>query len=52
MYIFWLLQGFPGDLARSLGQDATLTDVLQTSDGHYGVVVMLDTLSKEFYSFK
>ena len=31
-YIFWSLQGFPADLARSLGEDDTLTDILQTLD--------------------
>ena len=29
-YVFWSLLGFPGDLARSLGKDATLNDILQT----------------------
>ena len=39
LYIFQSLQGFPGDLARSLGEDATLTDVLQMLDEHYGMVM-------------
>ena len=51
-YIFHPLQGFPGDLAQSLGKDATLSDILQMLDEHYGVVMMFDTLSKEFYSLK
>ena len=51
-YIFRLLEGFPGDLARSLDKDATLTDVLQTLDEHYGVVMIFNTLSKELYSLK
>ena len=51
-YVFCLLQGFPGDLMRSLGEDATLSDVLQTLDEKYGVVMMSDALSKELYSFK
>ena len=29
-YVFRSLQGFPGDLGKSLGEDATLGDVLQT----------------------
>ena len=29
-YVIWSLQGFPGDLARSLGKDTILNDVLQT----------------------
>ena len=51
-YIFWSLHGFPGDLARSLGKDATLTNILQTLDKHYSMVMMFDTLSKELYSLK
>ena len=51
-YIFQSLQGFPGDLSRSLDEDATLTDILQTLDKHYGMVMIFDTLSKEFYSLK
>ena len=48
-YVLRLLQGFLGDLARSLGNDATLTDILKTLDENYGIVMMLDTLSKELY---
>ena len=51
-YIFWSLQGFLGDLARSLGKDATLTVILQMLDEHYGVVMTVDALSKELYSLK
>ena len=43
LYIFWSLQGFPGDLARNLGEDATLANILQMLDEHYGVVMMFDT---------
>ena len=46
------LQAFPGDLARSLGKDTALNDVLQTLDEHYGVVMMNDALSKELYTLK
>ena len=46
------LQGFPGDLARSLGEDATLKDVVQTLDEHYGVVMTFNDLSRELYSLK
>ena len=49
-YIFWSLHRFPGDLARSLGKDATLTNTLQTLDEHYGMVMMSNALSKELYS--
>ena len=51
-YVIQSLQGFPGDLARSLGEDATLIDVLQTMNGHYGMVIMFDALSEELYSLK
>ena len=50
-YIFHLLQGFLGDLARSLGKDAILND-MQTLDEYYGVVMTFNTLSKELYSLK
>ena len=33
-YILQSLQGFPGDLARSLSDNATLTDILQMLDEH------------------
>ena len=36
------LQGFPGDLVRSLSEDTTLTDILQTLDEHYGMVMIFD----------
>ena len=52
LYVFCSLQGFPGDLAQSLGKDATLSDILQMLDKHYGVIMTFDTLSKELYSLK
>ena len=45
-YIFQSLQGFLGDLARSLGEDTTITDVLQMLTEHYGMVMTFDTFSK------
>ena len=51
-YVFQSLQGFPGDLARSLGKDTTLNDILQMLDKHYGIVMMFDALSKELFSLK
>ena len=53
-YVFCSLQGFPCDLAQSLGKDAILKDVLQMLDKHkhYGVVMTFDALSKELYSLK
>ena len=51
-YVFRSLQGFPGDLARGLGEDATLDDVLWMLDEHYGIMMTFDTLSNELYSLK
>ena len=51
-YVFHSLQGFMANLAWSLGKDATLSDVLQMLDDHYGVIMMFDALSKELYSLK
>ena len=49
-YIFWSLQGFLGNLARSLGKDATLSNTLQMLDKHYVILMLFDTLSRELYS--
>ena len=51
-YIFRSLQGFLGDLVRSLGEDATLGDILQMLDEHYGVMMAFNALCKELYSLK
>ena len=51
-YVFRSLQGFPGDLVRSLGEDTTQGDVLQMLDEHYDIVMTFDALSKELYSLK
>ena len=51
-YIFCSLQGFPGDRARSLGKDATLSDILHMLDEQYGVIMTFNALSKELYLFK
>ena len=37
---------------KSLGKDATLSDILQMLDENYGVVMMFNTLIKELYSLK
>ena len=37
---------------RTLGEDATLGNVLQMLDEHYGVAMTLDALSKELYCLK
>ena len=51
-YVFQSLQGFPRDLARSLGEDTILNDIFQMLDEHYGIVMTLDALSKELYSLR
>ena len=51
-YVFQSIQGFLGDLAESLGKDATLNGILQMLDKHYGVVMMFDIFSKELCSLK
>ena len=51
-YVLRCLQGFLGDLARSLGGDATLGEVLWMLNKHYGVVMTFNTLRKELYSLK
>ena len=35
-----------------MGEDATLGDVLQTLDEHFGVMMIFNALSKELYSLK
>ena len=45
-YIFHSLQGFLGDLSKSMGEDATFSDILQMLNEHYGVVMTFDALSK------
>ena len=52
LYDFHSLQGFLGDLASCLGEDASLPNILQMLDAHYGMVMMFDTLNKELYSLK
>ena len=49
---FCFLQGISGNLAKSLGKDATLSDILQMLDEHYGVIMPFDAHSKELYSLK
>ena len=51
-YVIQLFQGFLGHLARILGENATLNDVLQTLNKHYGMVILFNALSKELYSLK
>ena len=48
-HMYQSLKGFPGELAQSLGKDATLQEVLQVLDDHYGVVMTFNALHKELY---
>ena len=52
LYIFQSLQGFPGDLAKSLGEDTTPTNILKMLDKHFGMVMTFVVLSKELYALK
>ena len=52
LFPFRSLQGFLGDLVRSLGENATLSNVLQMLDEHYDVMMTFNVLSKEPYSPK
>ena len=52
LYVFRSLQGFLGDLVRSLGEDPTLGNVLLTLDKHYSVIMRFNALSKKLYSLK
>ena len=43
------LQGYLGELVRSLGMDITLDDVLTILDEHYNNVKALDALNQELF---
>ena len=43
------LQGYPGELVRSLGTDITLDDILIILDEHYNNVKALDALNQELF---
>ena len=48
-YIICSLQGYPGELVRSLGTDITLDDVLTILDEHYNNVKALDAFNQELF---
>ena len=48
-YAIHSLQGYPGELVKSLGTDITLDDVLTILDEHYNNVKALDTLNQELF---
>ena len=48
-YTIQSLQGYPGQLVRSLGMDITLDNVLTILDKHYNNVKVLDALNQELF---
>ena len=48
-YAIHSLQGYLGELVRSLGTDITLDDVLTILDEHYNNVKALDALNQELF---
>ena len=48
-YVICSLQGYLGELVRSLGMDITLDDVLTILDEHYNNVKALDALNQELF---
>ena len=48
-YAIHSLQGYPGELVRSLGINITLDDILTILDEHYNNVKALDALNQELF---
>ena len=48
-YVICFLQGFPGELVRSLGTHITLYGILAIQDEHYNNVKALDALNQELF---
>ena len=48
-YAIHSLQGYPGELVRSLGTDITLDDILTILDEYYINVKALDALNQELF---
>ena len=48
-YTIHSLQGYPGELVRSLGTDITLDDVLTILNEHYNNVKTLDALNQKLF---
>ena len=46
-YVFCSLQGYPGEVVRSLGIDITLDGMIAVLDEHFNNVKVLDTLNQE-----
>ena len=50
-YIIYSVQGYPGEMVKSLGMDITLDDVLTILYEHYNNVKALDALNQELFQF-
>ena len=48
-YVICFLQGYPGELVRSLGTDITLEGLITVLDEHYNNVKALDILNQELF---
>ena len=48
-YVMYSLQGYPGELVRSLGTNITLDGILAVLDEHYNNVKALDVLNQELF---
>ena len=51
LYAICSLQGYPGNLVRSLGTDMTLDDALTILDDFYNNAKALDALNQEPFSY-
>ena len=51
-YAIQSLQGYLGELVRSLGMDITLDNVLTTLDKHYNNVKALDALNQGLFQLQ
>ena len=51
-YSICSLQGYPGELVRSLGTDVTLDGILTILDEHYNNVKALDALYQELFQLQ
>ena len=51
-HVYRSLQGFPGELARSLGDDITLKELVEGLDDYFGVVIDYDAMCRALYNIK
>ena len=48
-YVICFLQGYPGELVRSLGMDVTLDGLLAVLNEHYNNIKALEALNQELF---